>query len=257
MNRSTVLTSRKSGHLIEGVNHGQELLRPCSAGVDLGLDRPRAAASAPTALSAQPGDGQAELTWADPSDNTISAYSVRYATDEAALSDSPSPEWNVIAGSGTTTVRHVVPNLANGTRYYFQIRAAAGDRSSGPSNTATTQLATSPAAAVTIGDANLRQQLETVMGKTAGATITQLDMAQLIHFSAWNARIAGGRVGSRRQLGESRPQRQPHLERDPARAPNGAGRGHAGQQPHLEHRCPGAVEVALVISGSATTASPM
>ena len=146
--------------------------------------------SAPTALSAQPGDGQAELTWADPSDNTISAYSVRYATDEAALSDSPSPEWNVIAGSGTTTVRHVVPNLANGTRYYFQIRAAAGDRSSGPSNTATTQLATSPAAAVTIGDANLRQQLETVMGKTAGATITQLDMAQLIHFSAWNARIA-------------------------------------------------------------------
>ena len=51
----------------------------------------------------------------------------------------PSPEWNVIAGSGTTTIRHVVPNLANGTRYYFQIHAVAGDRSSGPSNTAITQ----------------------------------------------------------------------------------------------------------------------
>ena len=52
---------------------------------------------------------------------------------------SPSPEWNIIAGSGTTTIRHVVPNLANGTRYYFQIHAVAGDRSSGPSNTAITQ----------------------------------------------------------------------------------------------------------------------
>ena len=95
--------------------------------------------SAPTALSAQPGNGQAELTWADPSDGTISAYSVRYATDDATLSSSPSPEWNVIAGSGATTIRHVVPNLANGTRYYFQIHAVADDRSSGPSNTAITQ----------------------------------------------------------------------------------------------------------------------
>ena len=90
-------------------------------------------------LSAQPRQRASRVDVGRPSNGTVSAYSVRYATDDAALSSSPWPEWNVIAGTGTTTIRHVVPNLANGTRYYFQIQALADDRSSGPSNTAITQ----------------------------------------------------------------------------------------------------------------------
>ena len=146
--------------------------------------------SAPGALSAQPGNAQVELTWADPSNDAISHYSVRYATDPAAFSGSTPPEWHAISGSDAETVRHTAPNLTNGTRYYFQIRAADADGDSGPSNTATIRLAASPTAAVTIGDANLREQLEIVLEKTAGAAITQLDMATLAHFGAWSAGVS-------------------------------------------------------------------
>ena len=92
--------------------------------------------------------------------------------------------WTAIASSGATTTSHTVASLTNGTRYYFQIRATNANGNSSASNTATIQLAASPPTAVSITDANLRTALETAMGKAAGATITQLDMAKLTRFSS-------------------------------------------------------------------------
>ena len=128
---------------------------------------------APLGLAAKPLDGQAALSWGDPSDSTITGYSVRYATSLPV-----GGTWTDISGSGATTTSHTVAGLSNGTRYYFQIRAANAFGDSAPS-TATTQLATSPATGVTISDANLRARLETLTGKAAGEAITQLDMAAL------------------------------------------------------------------------------
>ena len=145
--------------------------------------------SAPTALWAAPGNGQAVLTWQDPSDASITRYSVRHAADEAAFTGATPPEWVAIPGSGATTVEHRVPGLANGMRYYFQVRASSADGYGPPSNTATTQLAHSPEATVSVADAILRRWLEAAMEKTQGAAITQLDMAALAHFGAWSAGI--------------------------------------------------------------------
>ena len=87
--------------------------------------------------------------------------------------------WTAIASSGATTTSHTVASLTNGTRYYFQVRATNANGNSNASNTATIQLAASPATAVTISDTNLRANLESATGKASGATITQLDMAKL------------------------------------------------------------------------------
>ena len=127
----------------------------------------------PHSFVATPLDGQAALSWGDPSDSTITGYSVRYATSLPV-----GGTWTDISGSGATTTSHTVAGLSNGTRYYFQIRAANANGDSAAS-TATTQLAASPATAVTISDANLRARLETLTGKAAGETITRLDMAAL------------------------------------------------------------------------------
>ena len=134
------------------------------------------APSAPTGLFAAPLDASASLTWTDPSDSTITGYSVRSATTEAAVA---SASWSAISGSGATTTSHTVASLANGTRYYFQVRATNAQGDSAASNTATIQLAASPTTAVNIPDANLRAALETATGKSSGQTITRLDMAKL------------------------------------------------------------------------------
>ena len=134
----------------------------------------QSAPAAPAGLAAAPLDAQAALTWNDPSDSTITGYSVRYATSLPV-----SGSWTAIAGSGATTTSHTVASLTNGTRYYFQIRATNANGDSAASNTATIQLAATPSAAVAIPDGNLRTVLETATGKAAGETITQLDMAKL------------------------------------------------------------------------------
>ena len=127
----------------------------------------------PTSLAAAPLDAQVALTWNDPSDSTITGYSVRYSTSLPV-----SGSWTAVASSGATTTSHTVAGLTNGTRYYFQVRATNANGDSATSNAAI-QLAASPATAVSITDANLRTALETATGKAAGATITQLDMAKL------------------------------------------------------------------------------
>ena len=139
------------------------------------VDYPPAPPAAPAGLTATPLDAQALLRWTDPSDGTVTGYSVRSSTS-TTFADT----WTAISGSASSTVTHTVPNLTNGARYYFQIRATNAAGASAPSNTATVRLADSPAAAVEISDANLRTALEDELGKASGATITQLDMAQLI-----------------------------------------------------------------------------
>ena len=133
----------------------------------------------PGGLAARALDGQAVLSWSDPSDwdrsgSAITGYSVRYATSLPVTSS-----WTAIAGSGPTTTSHTVTGLTNGTRYYFQIFATNRGGAGRASDTATTQLAASPGTAVAISDANLRARLETLAGKAAGETITRLDMAGL------------------------------------------------------------------------------
>ena len=134
----------------------------------------QSAPAAPTGLAAAPLDAQAALTWNDPSDSTITGYSVRHSTSLPV-----SGTWTTIASSGATTTSHTVASLTNGTRYYFQIRATNANGNSADSNTATIQLAALPSTTVTIPDAGLRAALERAMGKAPGAAITQLDMATL------------------------------------------------------------------------------
>ena len=134
----------------------------------------QSAPAAPTGLAAAPLDAQAALTWDDPSDSTITGYSVRSSTSLPV-----GGSWTAISGSGATTTSHTVASLTNGTRYYFEIRATNAHGDSGASSTAPIKLAASPAAVVAIIDANLRTKLEMAMGKGAGETITQLDMAKL------------------------------------------------------------------------------
>ena len=137
--------------------------------------------SAPRYLAAAPGDAEAALSWADPSDGAIAGYSVRYAASEAALL---SAAWSAISGSDAATTAHTVRTLTNGTRYYFEVRATNADGYGPPSNVATTRLAAFPAAVVAIDDSGLRAALERSLGLTAGEDIAQLDLATLGVLSA-------------------------------------------------------------------------
>ena len=77
---------------------------------------------------------------------------------------------------------HTVTGLANGTRYYFRLRAT-NAHGEGPAAQTTIQLAASPNATVTISDAALRKAVEASLRKSPGAPITQLEMARRSGFS--------------------------------------------------------------------------
>ena len=134
--------------------------------------------SVPSGLSATPSNAAVTLTWSDPSDASITSYSVRHATSSSTFTGGAAPAWRTIGGSGATTTAHTVSGLTNGTRYYFQLGATNGV-GRGPASQTTIRLAVSPAASVSIPDANLRAILEGALGKSAGAAITQLEMANL------------------------------------------------------------------------------
>lgn len=60
----------------------------------------------------------AVLNWTPPTDKSgIAGYQVRYGT-------SPGARATVVDVSGATTATATVPNLANGTTYYFAVRSA-------------------------------------------------------------------------------------------------------------------------------------
>ena len=145
--------------------------------------------STPSVFFAAPGDASATLTWRDPSNSSITGYSVRHATTASAFTGASPPAWTVISASSATTTAHTVTGLANGTRYHFQLRATNADGDSPAAQTATS-LAVAPTAAATIADANLRSELESALGKSSGTTITQLDIAKLRYLFASNASIS-------------------------------------------------------------------
>ena len=93
--------------------------------------------------------------------HTITGYSVRVATSTTVLD---SISWTAIPGSTATSTTYTVTGLANGLRYYFQIRAHNAAGRSEESAVATIQLAAFPSAPVTISDSNLRTALEAKLG---------------------------------------------------------------------------------------------
>ena len=83
--------------------------------------------AAPTGLTAAAGDGSVTLSWADPSDASITGYeySVRYAG--AAWS-----AWTAIPASGAATASHVFTGLENGVEYRYKVRAVNADGAGPP-----------------------------------------------------------------------------------------------------------------------------
>ena len=71
----------------------------------------------PSGLSATGGDGQAALSWTDPSDSAITGYEYRR---KAAGNYGA---WTAIPGSGASTTSYAATSLSGGTTYAFQIRA--------------------------------------------------------------------------------------------------------------------------------------
>ena len=124
--------------------------------------------AAPTGLSATVGDAQANLRWTAASGAT--SYQVRRGTGSPLAFD----VWTTIASTTTATVS----GLTNGTRYAFEVRAVSA-LGSGAAARVWAALAMSPSAAVTIPDAALRGQIDIYLSKSAGETITQLEMANM------------------------------------------------------------------------------
>ena len=75
---------------------------------------PMPSPAAPTNLAAAPGDGEAVLTWANPTDPTISKY--QYNTNGGT-------SFTDIGGSGAATTAYVVTGLTNGAQYTLAVRA--------------------------------------------------------------------------------------------------------------------------------------
>ena len=72
----------------------------------------------PAGLAAAAGDGSVTLSWDDPSDSSITGYEYQMRYAGVAWG-----EWSAVAGSGPSTVSHVVVGLDNGTEYRFKVRA--------------------------------------------------------------------------------------------------------------------------------------
>ena len=138
--------------------------------------------AAPTGLAVAPGDAQAVLTWNDPSDAAITGYQVR----RGAGSPPAFNAWAGVPGSGASTMTATVAGLTNGVRYAFEVRAVSGS-GNGAAARVSAALAASPSAAVTISDANLRVAVESRLGKSPGAAITQGEMAMVISLARGSA----------------------------------------------------------------------
>lgn len=130
--------------------------------------------AAPTGLRVIPGDGSAVLRWSNPSDSAITSYQVRSGTGSGPSFGA----WTAVSGSGAGTVEARVSRLSNGVRHAFEVRALSSSGNGAAARVWAT-LAVSPRAPIYIRDHNLRKALETALGKSAGGTITQGDMATL------------------------------------------------------------------------------
>ena len=96
---------------------------------------------APRNFAAAPGNGRVTLSWTAPASDggsAISGYQYQQAAGTGAYG-----QWTTIPGSSSSTRSHVVTGLANGTRYFFRLRAVNSDGPGPPSaeETATPALA--------------------------------------------------------------------------------------------------------------------
>ena len=87
-----------------------------------------------TAVAPVPGDRQITLNWGNPNNADIIKYQIRRRGVPIAHVGTK-PDWNGwsdIPGSDKDTISHVVTGLPTGVKYYFRIRAVAGDYAHGP-----------------------------------------------------------------------------------------------------------------------------
>ncbi len=78
--------------------------------------------ASPTGLAAAAGNAEVTLSWADPSDASITGYQLRYG--ETSVRDSAG--WIPISGSDASTTSHTVTSLDNDAEYSFQVLATNG-----------------------------------------------------------------------------------------------------------------------------------
>ncbi len=141
-------------------------------------DEEEAPAAAPANLRAVVGDGQLTFHWDAVADATGYHYRIKAGTAEWGA-------WTSVAGDATS---HTAENLANGTAYWFQVRAANG----GGTGPASVEISATPAAEdfVEIGDAALRHCVERALGKGAGEAISQKELTTLTSLSCRNAGVS-------------------------------------------------------------------
>ena len=88
-----------------------------------------ASAAAPTAPTVEPGAGQAEVSWEQPSsDDPIVGYRLRYSTDGGSNWTVHGTDFRGDSAPRTLTVT----GLTNGTTYLFQVAALTGDIDNSP-----------------------------------------------------------------------------------------------------------------------------
>ena len=149
----------------------------------------QAGPAAPTNLTAEPGNGQATLSWTAGSDNGSTVVRWEYTQSTPATN-----VWIPIPGSSRHTTRHTVTGLTNGTAYGFQVRAVSG-AGNGAASTSTTNVtpSTVPAAPADL-DLEVGNSLA-VLSWTAAAADTEADGFSAITSYQYRQRAGRGDYG--------------------------------------------------------------
>ena len=113
--------------------------------------------AAPVNLSATPGDGQVELIWDDPEDDTITKYqySTDYIINGGGMGNNGGATFSDIPGSQADTTAYTVTGLANGTTHTLAVRAV-NDFGNGMTSAVTAlMIPAAPKLSATAGDAQV------------------------------------------------------------------------------------------------------
>ena len=145
--------------------------------------------AAPDDFVATAGDKEAGLTWRDPSNPDVAGYEFRFHAGDMFNA------WAAVPGGGASTVEHTVSGLANGTRYFFELRAF-DDNGPGAAARMSTRLAESPSSTVEVPDEELRTSIRRRLRMASGAPITQGAMARL-RWMRWDLDGDGAPTGAR------------------------------------------------------------
>ena len=145
--------------------------------------------AAPDDFVATAGDKEAGLTWRDPSNRDVAGYEFRFHAGDMFNA------WAAVPGGGASTVKHTVSGLANGTRYFFELRAF-DDNGPGAAARTSIMLAESPSSTVEVPDEELRTSIRRRLRMASGAPITQGAMARL-RWMRWDLDGDGAPTGAR------------------------------------------------------------